>query len=463
MSDPALLTLAEASQAIGAGRLSPVDLVEACLARIARIDPQIHAFVTLCREGALKEAQASRCRAAEGRRLGPLDGIPLAMKDIVETAGVLTTGNSALFADRVPERSATLWARLEAAGAILIGKTTTWEFALGGTAFDLPWPPARNPWDLSRDTGGSSSGSAAAVAAGLCAGAIGTDTGGSIRVPAGWCGCAGLKPTYGLVSRAGIYPLSHTLDHAGPICWTAEDCALVMQAIAGPDPRDRTSRGAPALDFGTVRDGVRGLRLGRWRGLSDTLKTDPAVAANMERAVAGLVAAGATVTEVDLPPLAEFDGTCQLISRVEAFVYHRANLLDHPDLFGAESRARMLAGGVVGAAEYIEAQRNRTWLIAEVERVMQGVDLLVCELSGSTAPEMGGATTYGRLASRPFNVTGAPALSVCTGFDAAGLPTAMQIVGRAFEDDLVLRAGHVVEAATGSRARRAMAADPITA
>lgn len=460
MSDAwAQLSLSDTAEGLARREIDPVALTAACLDRIAARNDALAAFITVCADEAMEAARASAARHAAGQARGPLDGIPIGVKDIIETAGVLTTGNSALFADRVPERSATVWDRLEAAGAILIGKTTTWESAIGGTAWDLPHPPARNPWDPERDTGGSSSGSAAAVAAGLCVAALGTDTGGSIRVPAGWCGCAGFKPTYGLVSRAGVYPLSHTLDHVGPIAWTSEDCALIMDAIAGPDPRDHSTRGAPAIRFGaTVRDGVAGLRIGRIRTFERALGTDPVVSANMDRAIAGLQEAGAIVRDVELPALIDFDQTCNLISRVESFVYYRTHLAASADRFGAESRARLLVGASVGAAEYVEAQRTRTVLMRAIEDLMQDTDLLVCELAGSVAPPMGGATTYARLGSRPFNLTGARALSVCTGFDdapgASGLPIAMQIVGRAFQDDLVLRAGRVVETATRSRGRR---------
>ncbi|MEF2074152.1 amidase [Consotaella aegiceratis] len=457
MNDVALLTLAQSSAAIAEGRLTPLDLTNAYLARIERFNPQLFAFIRVCADEARRAARiATEEIAANGPR-SPLHGIPFAIKDIIETKGITTTGQSALFADRVPDSSAFLWQSLEEAGAILLGKTTTWEFAIGGPALDLPWPRARNPWHAERDTGGSSSGSAAAVAAGLCAAAIGTDTGGSVRVPAAWCGCAGLKPTYGLVSRAGVYPLSFTLDHVGPICWTVEDCALVMDAIAKRDPRDRTTSLAPDLRFAdNVKDGVKGIRIGRVRNFSADIELEPAVADGLERAIAGLKAAGAEIVDVDLPDLAAFDATCNLISRAESFAFHRTALQQSPEKFGAEARARLMAGGTVAAADYIGALRNRTALIEDVEAVFSDVDVLVCELSGSTAPNEGGSANYGRLATRPFNVTGSPALSICTGFDASGLPTAVQIVGRAYEDPLVLRAGYVVEQAVDFRAKRAM-------
>ncbi|WP_370044879.1 MULTISPECIES: amidase [Salipiger] len=451
------LTIAEASERIAAGTLTSEQLTRDCLDRIAALNETLHAFVLVREDEAMAAARAADAEISAGRRIGPLHGIPMGIKDIVETAGVRTTGQSALFLDRVPERSAHLWERLEAAGAILIGKTTTWEFAIGGTAHDLPFPPARNPWDPSRETGGSSSGSAAAVAAGLCSGAIGTDTGGSVRVPAAWCGIAGLKPTYGLVGRSGVYPLSHTLDHPGPMCWSSEDCALMMEVLAGDDPRDASTRAAPALSFiRRVKEGVAGLRIGVWDAMTDHIQTDPEVADAMSRGIDALREAGAEVRSVTLPPLKEIDAVCNLISRSESFAYHRVNLEEQPEKYGFESRARLLAGSIIGAAEYIEAQRVRTLIISAFEDAFEDFDLIVCEMTGSVAPPHGDATTYTRLGSRAGNVTGLPAHSVCTGFDAQGLPMAMQIIGPAFADAVLLAAGHVVEQACGARQTRAL-------
>ena len=454
---PTDLTIAEAGRAFRDGSLTPLALTEAYLDRIAAHNDLLAAFVTVCGDAAREDARRAGQELSDGIDKGPLHGIPMGIKDIIETRGVRTTGQSALYADRVPEVSATLWSRLEAAGAILLGKTTTWEFAIGGTAYDLPWPPARNPWNADHDTGGSSSGSATAVAAALCCGAIGTDTGGSIRVPAGWCGCAGLKPTYGAVSRAGIYPLSHTLDHAGPICWTAEDCALVMDAIAGSDPRDATACDKAVTGFAAgVRDGVAGLRIGRVRAFSRDLAPSAEVAATLDASFAALEAAGAEVVDIELPPLAEFNATCNLISRAESFSYYQDRIRNHPDKFGAESRARLIAGSMVAAGDYLLAQRARTAQIAALEAAFERVDLILCELSGTTAPEHGGATTYKPLLTRPFNVTGSPVLAVCAGFDAKDMPIAVQVVGPAFADDVVLRAGHVIETSLKTRGKRAI-------
>ena len=248
-ADPCFLTIAEAAALIAAKRLSPVELTRAYLDRIERLNGTLHAYVRVLHDEALAAARAAEAEIAAGHYRGPLHGIPIGLKDIYDTAGVPTEGGSKLCLGRIPASDATTTALLKEAGAIILGKLTTWEFAIGGTAFDTPFPPARNPWNIEHDPAGSSSGSGAAVAAGLCAVAMGSDTGGSIRWPAAWCGLAGLKPTYGRVSRAGIMPLSFSLDHAGPLTWTVEDAAIVLQAIAGHDPRDPASSDRAVPDY----------------------------------------------------------------------------------------------------------------------------------------------------------------------------------------------------------------------
>jgi aspartyl-tRNA(Asn)/glutamyl-tRNA(Gln) amidotransferase subunit A len=257
------LTIAEASRRIRAGRLSPVTLTEAYLDRIRALDETLHAYIKVLEPEALATALQAEAEIAAGAWKGPLHGIPLGIKDIYNTSGIATTGHSALFQGHVPAEDATTVRLLRDAGAIVLGKLATFEFAIGGPSFDLPWPPSRNPWNVARQPGGSSSGSGCAVAAGLCAGAMGSDTGGSIRYPAAWCGIAGLKPTYGLVSRRGILPLAYTLDHAGPMCWTSEDCALMMQVLAAHDPADPASANVPIPDFAAALNGtLSGLKIG---------------------------------------------------------------------------------------------------------------------------------------------------------------------------------------------------------
>jgi len=309
-SDPCFLSVAEAASLIAAKRLSPVELVQAYLARIERLNDTLHAYVRLLPDEALAAARSAEAEIAAGRHRGPLHGIPIGLKDIYDTAGVATEGGSRLCLGRVPAADATTTRLLKQAGAILLGKLTTWEFAIGGTAFDTPFPPARNPWDPERDPAGSSSGSGAAVAAGLCAMAMGSDTGGSIRWPAAWCGLAGLKPTYGRVSRAGIMPLSFSLDHAGPLTWTVEDAAIVLQAIAGHDPHDPASADRPVPDYraALVSSDLRGVRLGIARSMFERdCPSSGAMGTAFETAVEVLRGLGAAVAEIELPPLALYN------------------------------------------------------------------------------------------------------------------------------------------------------------
>src|SRR5438552_843439 len=260
---PDFLTIAEAARLIERRELSPVELVDSRLDRIAKLDGKLNSFIRVLSEEARADARAAEAEIAAGKYRGPLHGIPIGLKDIYETAGVATTGHSKVMQDHVPQKDASSVQRLREAGAIVVGKLATHEFALGGPSFDLPWPPARNPWDLSRFTGGSSSGTGAAVAAGLVLGGTGSDTGGSIRGPAAYCGLAGIKPTYGLISRAGILPLGFSLDHAGPMAWTAEDCTILLQAMPGHDPADPASADHPIPDYRTALAGnIKGLRIG---------------------------------------------------------------------------------------------------------------------------------------------------------------------------------------------------------
>jgi aspartyl-tRNA(Asn)/glutamyl-tRNA(Gln) amidotransferase subunit A len=464
VSELCFLTIAEASRRIEARTLSPVTLTEAYLDRIDTLDGQLNAYILVLREQALAEAQRAEAEIAAGDYKGSLHGIPLGIKDIYNTAGIATTGHSALFRDHVPAEDATTVALLRRAGAVILGKTATWEFAIGGVSFDLPWPPARNPWDTTLDPAGSSSGSGAAVAAGLCMGAMGTDTGGSIRSPAAWNGIAGLKPTYGLVSRRGVLPLSFTLDHAGPMCWTTEDCALMMQALAVHDPQDPGSANPGPIDFiGMLGGTLHGLRIGVVRHFFEVdAPADPVVVEALENALSVYQKSGATVKDVALAPLETYYDLCALIMGPEAFAVHEQGLTKTPELYGAVARKRITAGAFVRGADYVNALRLRARLVAQAEELMKHVDVLVMP-TRHTAPEPLGEfdTIMGpRFYTRPFNVLGLPALSVCSGFTGNGLPLSMQIVGRPFEDALVLKVGAAFEKATGFReVRPAFSAD----
>ena len=452
MSELCFLTIAEAARRIRARTLSPVELTEAYLDRITALDGKLNSYILVLREQAMAEAKRAEADIAVGNYKGSLHGIPLGIKDIYNTAGIATTGHTALYRDHVPTQDATTVRLLREAGAVILGKTSTWEFAIGGVSFDLPWPPARNPWDTSLDPAGSSSGSGAAVAGGLCMGAMGTDTGGSIRSPAAWNGIAGLKPTYGLVSRRGILPLSFTLDHAGPMCWTAKDCALMMQVLAAHDPG---SANPGRIDFAGALDGdLKGLRIGVVRHFFETdAPADAVVVDALDKALGVYRKAGATVQDVRLAPLETYYDLCALIMGPEAFSIHEKGLTETPELYGAVARKRLSAGAFVQGTDYVNALRLRARLVAEAAAVMRDVDVLVMP-TRHTPPEALGAfdTIMGhRFYTRPFNVLGLPALSICSGFTGNKLPLSMQIVGRPFEDALVLKVGHAFERATGYR------------
>ena len=336
----------------------------------------LNSHLLVLEEQAMADATKAEAEIAAGGWKGPLHGIPIGLKDIYNTAGIRTTGHSALFRDHVPAADAFTVSLLRNAGAVITSKLATWEFAIGGSSFDLPWPPARNPWDMSLDPSGSSSGSGAAVAAGLCMGAMGSDTGGSIRGPAAWCGIAGHKPTYGLLSRRGILPLSFSLDHAGPMCWTSEDCALMMQVLACHDPTDPGSALVPAVDYSAgIGKSLSGLRIGVVRHFFEKdLLTDPETIAALETSVAALRDLGAIVGDVTLSPFGAYADCGSLISRSEAYAIHQHWLRTTPELYGAFGRHRLMAGAFILAADYINAQRERSRLVAQFAEVMKTVD-----------------------------------------------------------------------------------------
>ena len=345
-------------------------------------------------------------------------------------------------------------ARLRAAGAIVLGKLAMWEFATGGGSLDTPWPPARNPWNTEFSANGSSSGAAVAVAAGMCAAALGTDTGGSLRNPAAWCGVVGMKPTYGLVSRGGVVPLSFSLDHVGPVGWTAPDCAAVLDAIAGYDPADPSSVAETIADPAAA---FRGLRVGYVAHyLQDGAGVEPEMASAVAASRDVLRDAGAIVSDVRLPALREYQDVGLQIARSEAYAVHEDTLRSNPELYGTMSRRRLLMGAFIPASCYVNAQRDRMRLTSDLREMMRDIDILLLPMARSAARAFGddvlGAS--GPFLGRPFNISGTPAASVCAGFSRAGLPLAVQIAGRPFEDKLVLAAGALIENALGLRTRR---------
>src|SRR6266849_990839 len=457
---PDYLTIAEAARLIEKRELSPVELVDSRLDRIARVDGRLHSFIRVLADAARHEARATEAEIAAGKYRGPLHGIPIGLKDIYETAGVATTGHSKVMQDHVPKEDAFSVKRLREAGAIVMGKLATHEFALGGPSFGLPWPPARDPWDPSRFTGGSSSGTGASVAACLVLGGTGSDTGGSIRGPAAYCGLAGIKPTYGLISRMGILPLAFSLDHAGPLAWNAEDSAIMLQAMAGHDPADPASANHPIPDYrAALNGGVEGLRIGLVRHFYERdNEANAATRAAIAAAAQTLEGLGCSVRELTLSPLADWAACGMAIMQCEAYAIHEANLRTRFTDYGEIFRDRMALAGLVTGADYVQALRRRRELVDELDRVMLNLDLLMTAAEPSEAPPIDSVPKFAILdrpsLTMPFNVTGSPAMSVCCGFEIGGLPLSFQIVGKRFDDATVLRLAHAYEEATPWRARR---------
>jgi len=456
--DPGFPTIAEAARLIASRKLGPVELTRALLARIAARDPALNAFITITERPALAAARAAE--RADRKGASPLRGIPLAFKDIYETAGIRTTAHSRLLADNIPTADAEAVRRLRAAGAVMLGKLATHEFAIGGPAFDLPWPPARNPWDTRRFTGGSSSGSGAAVAAGLALGALGSDTGGSIRLPAAYCGIAGLKPTPGLVSRRGVIPLAPSLDTAGPMAWTAEDCALLLDVLAGYDPADPASVPGPAISYARGIDTpLKGVRVGVLRRFFE--RDAPAtpelqrLMAETERRLRGL---GCRVETIEPPPLADFNAVARIIISAEAYALHESRLKTRLAEYSRAFRVRVLGGALLTAADYLAAQRRRTDLIAAMGALFAHCDVLLSTPVSGPAPLLAEQRPDDGFA-RPMltslaNVAALPSLVVCGGFTATGLPLGVEVIGPAWSDATVLRVGHWIERESGTRGRR---------
>jgi len=448
------LTLVEAAHLISVRKLSPVEYTESLLARTQALEPQLNAFITRTPDVAMAAARTAEAEIMQGNLRGPLHGIPFAVKDIYDTAGILTSGHSRTCIDRVPDKDATTVTRLKAAGAVLTGKLATHEFAHGGPSFDLPWPPARNPWNTAHFTGGSSSGSGAALAARLVPASLGSDTGGSIRGPAGLCGIAGLKPTYGLVSRAGVLPNSYSYDHCGPMARTSQDCALLLNAIAGHDRADPASSSRPVEDFAKGIDGgVKGLRIGVVRHFWEKdLRVNLELSAALEQALEVLRKLGARTEDVTMRPLQTYSDVKIVMAETELFSLHLPELIARAGAFGQDFRARSLAACLFTSEDYVRASRERRAMIEEMQPLYRRFDVLVTA-NGSPAPRL---DAHDPLAfwqrpnfTSPFNCTGGPALALLCGFSKDGLPLSLQIAGRPHEDALVLRVGHAYEMATG--------------
>ena len=455
------LTLTEAAARIAAGALSPVELTEAVLARIARLDPTLHAYLAVLPEAARAAARAAEAEIAAGRRRGPLHGIPVAVKDLCDLRGTVTTCASRVLDDRVAGDDATCVARLIAAGAIVVGKTNLTEFALMGYHPTRPIPV--NPWRADCSTGGSSSGSGAAVAAGLCLAALGTDTGGSIRIPSAWCGTVGLKPTYGRVSRAGVFPLGASLDHVGPLARSVADAAHVLDALAGVDPRDPTTLRQPPPGCAAALDGgLRGLRIG-WDETYATTMVLPAVAAAVRTAVDALDRSGAVIVPVRVPDVDAVLSAWTVLCGGDALAAHAATFPARAADYGPSFRSFLEYAGHLSAADYAARHAQRLDWAGAFSAVFESCDLLACPSSFMPAPAIDALDPYGEFSdaiapflrfTAPFNFSGSPTLSLPCGFTDDGLPHSLQLVGPHGGEALLCRAGHAYQLATDWHRRR---------
>ena len=457
------LSLVGAAASVARGEVSPVELTVACLERIAALDSQVNAFITVMDDDAVYDARVAEADLARGDSSGPLAGVPIALKDLFDTQGVRTTAGSRFFADRVPDHDATVVEKLRGAGAVLLGKLNMHEWALGVTNDNPHYGACHNPWALDRITGGSSGGSAAALAAGMCYGALGSDTGGSIRIPAALCGVVGLKPTYGRVSLSGVVPLSWSLDHAGPMARQVRDVALLLDIIAGFDRGDPGSMDVTTDDvLADLEGGVAGWRIGviadEWLG-----DVEGEVRSAVRAAVEALASAGAWVDELAVPDLPEAARLNGLMTTADAAAFHRERMAEAPEQFGEDVLTRLRRGASYGAADYADARRRQTILKQTfaswfVERGGE-LDAVVLPTTPCAAPRLDGLDAVATAAvltrlTAPFNFTGLPALSVPCGVTSEGLPIGLQVVGAPWAERRVLRVGRAYElAAPGIEAR----------
>ena len=458
---------ADLARMIADKEVSPVEVVRAHLDRVAALDGKLRAFITVCAEPALAAARAAEAAVMAGGPLGPLHGVPYGPKDLYNTKGIKTTGGSTILADSVPEADATVVARLAAAGMIVLGKLNMHEFAYGPEGLNGHYGDVWNPWDAGthRVAGGSSSGSAAAVAAGVCPAALGSDTGGSIRIPASLSGITGIKPTYGRVSRAGVLPLAWSMDHCGPMARTVRDCALLLGAMAGYDPADASTSVLPVPDYAAALTGdVKGLRVGVLRAHFTDVAA-PEVRQAVEAAAKALEQAGATLDAVNLDDVALVPAASFAIVAAEALAYHAPWLRTRSGDYQPDVRERLRAGVVVSAAHYLRAQALRARVRAEVDLALAKRDVLLAPATPIPAPALG--QQEARLGdgpsdvrsalirfTRPFNFTGHPAISLPCGFTPAGLPVGLQLVGRPFDEATVLRAADAYQRLTDWHTRR---------
>ncbi|MDP6081065.1 MAG: amidase [Arenicellales bacterium] len=463
MTNPAFRSALDLATAIREQRLSAANNMKHLLARIETLDPTLNTVVTLNAEAALTEAHKADKAVSDGDALGPLHGVPFGLKDIIDAAGLPTTAHSKIFAGNIATEDSTVTAKLKQSGALLVGKLATHEFAFGGPSFDLPWPPARNPWDTRMFTGGSSSGSGAAIAAGFMPLALGTDTGGSVRNPASLCGIVGMKATYGRVSRRGVVPLAFSLDHVGPMTRTVSDNAALLQVISGYDPRDRASAQVPVPDYLSAVErgrtqGIKGMRIGVIRHFFEKdMVADSRVVNAINASLHVLADLGAHITDVETQSLQTFSNVNRIILLSEAYAVHQHWLQSRPQDYAAMTREKLLPGAFIRAVDYVQALRNRPLFTAEIDTLLDDADVLVTASSMDPPFPIDDseavARCYPRSARPPFNLTGHPALSLPIGFtepddDVPVLPLGLQVIGRHFDEASIYRVASAYEQAT---------------
>ena len=465
-SEIPFLTVAQLSRLIQDREVSPVEATEAYLERIDRVDARLNSYITVCRDEALRSAREAEAAIAAGRYLGPLHGVPLAVKDQFYTKGIRTTAGSTILWDFVPDEDATVVAGLKDAGAVLLGKLNLSEFALG-ESFHHPAGTPRNPWNLERNPGISSSGPAAATAAFLCATSLGEDTGGSTRIPAAWSGLVGLRPTWGLVSRYGVLPVCWSMDIVGPISRTVEDCAITLQAIAGYDPKDPSTRAGPVPDYRQALQGsISGVRVGVISEKVDGDDLAPELREAVLAAVGVLGELGASVEQVSLPLIETGGVVSKCLTDVEGAAVHHEGLKSRAGEYDHNSRVRLLTAILTPAQAYLKAQKVRALLRRQILELLQRVDVLVLPASATAAPKLPSAPgiksqedAHSRMSgvrsySGPFNLAGVPALCVPCGFTGDGLPISLQVVGGPFQDATVMKVAHAYEQSTPWHTRR---------
>jgi aspartyl-tRNA(Asn)/glutamyl-tRNA(Gln) amidotransferase subunit A len=449
------LTVAEAAAGLRRRDFSAMELTDACLDRINTIDGTLHGFITVTADLALEQARQAERELRGGIDRGLLHGIPIALKDLYATKGIRTTCHSAVLENWIPDHDATTVAKLREGGTILLGKLGMHEFAFGGPSVDAPFPAVKNPWNTAHIPGGSSSGSGAALAAGLCYGALGSDTGGSIRTPSSHCGIVGIKPTYGRCSRYGVIPLSWSLDHTGPMARSVEDCAIMLQVLAGYDAQDNASANVAVPDFRIgMKDGIKGLRIGvpRKNWFDENLGIDAQTEAVFNQALKVLESLGATIVEIDGKPFSLARKANQTILVCEAYAYHEKTYQTTPLKFGTSVRRRMLEGAFLSAADYLTAQRARAVLNQQIFANFSNVDVLAVPgaarppdpFEGMDPNEQNLRPSF----TNPFNLTGLPAISVPCGFTEGSLPAGLQIVAKSFDETACFRVGYAYEQAT---------------